>query len=357
MTKLPRDRTWIDCSAAPRRRWRLVAAALVLFATGGASAEGYELGHGLNLGPFNFAGYGNVSANLPERETKRLVLDDLSLYVTGHVSTIFNPFLETELTGLGFEQDETANRPGLTGRIVLERLYNDTYLTESLTLRIGKMLAPVGAWNQIHAAPLVLSTVRPAATQRNFAAYVSGASLQYSDAAAKLPDVQIYVQPDKEFAHRPDGGGGRRYTTVEGVHVTFPLSLLDKVGFSFQANKQPGGSDQQLLGLDFHYTLSKFTLEGESTASHHAYRTDTGLRHLEYGGYLAGSYALDDQWSVTAWYETFADRAAVSTAHDFLAGITYRPHPAIVGKLEYLQNVGGTSVNPTGLYASWSILF
>jgi hypothetical protein len=49
--------------------------------------------------------------------------------------------------------------------------------------------------------------------------------------------------------------------------------------------------------------------------------------------------------------------AAASDAHDLLFGIAYRPHPAIVIKLEYLQNIGGQPVNPTGLFASWSILF
>ena len=38
-----------------------------------------------------------------------------------------------------------------------ERYYNDAYLSDDLTLRFGKMLAPVGAWNLFHAAPLVMS--------------------------------------------------------------------------------------------------------------------------------------------------------------------------------------------------------
>jgi len=43
------------------------------------------------------------------------------------------------------------------------------------------MLSPVGEWNEIHAAPLVLTTVRPAVTYQNFSEYLTGGSLLYSD--------------------------------------------------------------------------------------------------------------------------------------------------------------------------------
>jgi hypothetical protein len=77
------------------------------------------------------------------------------------------------------------------GDFVVERLYNDTYLTSSTALRLGKMLSPVGEWNEIHAAPLVLSAVRPAVTYRNFSDYTTGISLRYSDPYWYLPDIFI----------------------------------------------------------------------------------------------------------------------------------------------------------------------
>ena len=327
-------------------------------AEGGADPGGYELGHGLDLGPFNFAGYGSVVANVPDRGRKALVLDDLSLYVTGHVAKLLNPFVETELTGYAFTQS-AAHAPGhgQQGYVVLERLYNDSYLTENFTLRIGKMLAPVGAWNQIHAAPLVLTTVRPAVTQRNFSEYVSGVSVLYSDATAEFPDLQIYAQPDDEFSARPNAVAARRYKMLEGAHLSFPVTLLDKIGFSFQKGKMLGGNDQLLFGTDFHYSIDKFSVEGEWTLAHLSQDSHDRFRSFEWGGYAALSYALSDEWSLSGWYETFTDRNAVSTAHDLLFGVTYRPHPALIGKLEYLQNIGGPPVNPTGLYASWSVLF
>jgi hypothetical protein len=319
--------------------------------------DNYQLGHGIDVGPFNFAGYSNVIANIPNQGRKSLTLDDLSLFVAGHVAKPFNPFVEAEITHFAFVHSGPSGGDRGDGDLVLERAYNDAYLTDSVTLRLGKMLAPVGEWNQIHAAPLVLTTVRPAVTYRNFSEYATGVSVLYSDAAAQFPEVQVYWQPQREFSERPNSIALHKYQRVEGAHVSLPIGLLDKVGVSFQQSKDIHGVDQSLYGLDLRYTLEKLTLEGEGTFSSVSSDTTGGARRTEWGAYAAASYAVTDEWSLYSWYEGFADRTASSTAHDLLFGVAYRPHPAIVIKLEYLQNIGGHPVNPTGLFASWSVLF
>lgn len=314
----------------------------------------YQLGHGLDIGPFNFAGYSNVVANVPSQGKKSFTLDDLSLFVSGHIGKLFNPFIEAELTNFDFVHSGSV---GANGSFVLERFYNDTELTDSVMLRLGKMLTPVGEWNQIHAAPLVLTTVRPAVTVRNFSEYATGVSVLYSDTSADIPDIQIYWQPSTEFAERPSGITHHQYREVEGAHVSFPIGLLDKIGFSFQQSRDTNGVDQSLYGLDYHYTIQKLTLVGEGTFSDISSNGTSVARDIEWGLYGAASYALTDQWSLYAWYEEFADRTASSAAHDLLFGIAYRPIPATVIKFEYLQNIAGQPVNPTGLFASWSVLF
>jgi len=323
-----------------------------------AYADGsYQLGQGYDFGPLNFAGYSNMLANLPRQGKKSLVLDDLSLFVAGHLAKPFNPFVEAELTHFDFIQTGPSSRDRGDGDIVLERFYNDSYLTDSISLRLGKMLTPVGEWNQIHAAPLVLTTVRPAVTYRNFSEYATGVSILYDDPSSEIPDLQIYWQPHGEFSERPGNIVFHQYQGVEGAHVSFPMGLLDKIGFSFQESKDIHDVDQSLYGLDFHYTVRNLTFEGEGTFSDVSGNGTAHARDTEWGVYGAASYAFDEQWSLYSWYEEYADRAASSIAHDVLVGVAYRPHPAIVVKLEYLQNIGGQPVNPSGLFASWSVLF
>ena len=321
------------------------------------AGDGYQLGHGFDLGPLNVAGYSNVIVNLPRHGQRSLTLDDLSLYVTGHMGRFFNPFVEAELTGLDLARSGSRGNDRGDGDVVLERLYNDSYLSDSFTLRLGKMLAPVGEWNEIHAAPLVLTTVRPAVTHRNFSEYATGLSVLYSDPLARFPDVQVYWQPGDEFSERPSRITTHQYQEVDGAHVSFPIGLLDKVGFSFQHSEDSQDYEQSLYGADFHYTLGRFTLQGEGTFSHINSPTAVHARDTEWGAYTAVSYAITDKWSVHGWYEGFADRSVSSVAHDVLIGATYRPRPAMVMRVEYLQNVGGEPVNPSGLFASWSVLF
>lgn len=326
---------------------------------GTAQADGdYQLGHGLNVGPFNFGGYADVVAGIPDHDRKALALDDLSFFVTGHVSRLFNPFFEAELTDFDLTHSGSSRRTNQgNGPFVLERLYDDASLTDSVTARIGKMVAPVGEWNQIHAAPLVLTTDRPAVTYRNFSEYLTGISVLYSDPDGSSPNFQIYWQPSREFAQRPNNITFDQYKMLEGAHVSFPISLLDRIGFSLQLSKDTHGVKQSLYGLDFHHTIGKLTFEGEWTFSDLSGSATGRVRNSEWGGYLAASYALNNTWSLYSWYEGFASRISSSTAHDLLVGAAYRPHPAMAFKLEYLQNVGGYPVNPTGLFASWSILF
>ncbi len=317
----------------------------------------YQLGHGYDLGPFNLAGYSDVVADVPDEGRKDFALDDLSLFVSGHVAPFFNPFAEAELTHLDIVHSGSISGDRGDGSLVLERLYDDANLTDSLTLRLGKMLAPVGEWNEIHAAPLVLTTVRPAVTYQNFSEYLTGGSLLYSDPNSKLPDLQIYWQPDREFSERPSSIAFDSYKMVEGVHLKFPIGLLDQIGVSFQKARDTKDVVQSLFGLDFQYTLAKLTFQGEWTYSDLTGRTAGLVRRTEWGGYVAASYKFAEEWSAYSWYEEFSNRASLTAARDLLFGVAYKPDPAIVIKLEYLQNIGGKPVNPTGLFASWSVLF
>ncbi len=342
----------------------LAALLLLAVACGAAPASRagtYDLGQGVDLGPFNVSGYANLVGGLPAHASSSVVLDDLSIFVTGHLGRFVNPFTEVELSGIG--SDALAQREG-TGRgdeyLVLERLYNDSYLTDAFTLRVGKMLTPVGAWNVIHAAPLVLTTVRPAVTYRDFSEYVAGFSLLYRDPEGQLPDTQIYWQPGKELAARPNPLQPHRYRGVAGAHVSFPVSLLDRIGFSVQHEKILDGREQTLVGSDLQYSLGRVSVQAEGT-----YSTFSGAapglypaeRRNQFGGYLSTTYSLDDKWSVYTWYEGFAFRAGSSPAQDALAGISFKPRPALVLKFEYLENFGGAPVNPRGLFTSISMLF
>jgi hypothetical protein len=336
-------------------RWS-AAIILALMCKGAVAQSEYEPGHGYNFAAVNVGGFSDVTAAATDTGRKAVSVNALSVFVSGHASAIFNPFIEAELTGLDIAQSGGIGG-GHNGSLVLDRLYDDAILSDTLTLRVGKMLAPVGEWNEIHAAPLVLTATRPAVTFQNFSQYATGFSMLYVDPRGELPEFQFYWQPHDEFLQRPNSFGLDTYRTVEGLHLKFPVSLLDQVGVSFQQTTDLRGTVQSLGGVDLQLTFGRLGLQGEATYSELGGNTRGLVRRDEWGGYLAVSYALTNKVTAYSWYEEFSGRLDTTAARDFLWGVSFKPDPAIVFKLEYLQNAGGRPVNPTGVLASWSVLF
>lgn len=323
-----------------------------------AVAGEYHLGQGYTTGNVNVAGYFNLVVDDPANGKAELIVDDLSLFVSGHFSKVFNPFFEAEVSGASILRESgtlfSDNKPD----VVLERLYNDSYLTEELTLRVGKMLTPVGEWNGIHAAPLVWTTSRPLTTYRSYPEYTSGVSLNYAGQNPNMPEVQIYWQPDGEMLPKPKALVVREYTNAAGVHLNWPIGLNDKIGVSLQhADVNGNDEEQSLLGFNAKKTFGKFQFETEATYADLNGNNPARLRDHEWGVYVLGAYALTDKLYAMARHEHFVDRETAQSSRNTLLGLSYRPDPAIVMKAEYINNNGAKLGIHTGFYASFTVLF
>ena len=309
-------------------------------------------------GIFNFSGYTNIVIDAPAGDKHSLSIDDLSLIITGHINRTFNPFLEAELSGATLFQQGEAPLSNISPQTSLERFYNDSYLTNNLSLRVGKMLSPVGEWNLIHAAPLVFTTTRPITTERGFSEYASGASLIYIDPKGRLPDVQFYVQPAGEVSPTPSSRATREYEHVAGFHLNFPSGLTNKLGFSFQhAQAKKTGQQQNLIGFNFNKELGSLELESEAIHTHFSDTNNSQMQDNEWGAYFQGAYALNERWHWVGRYEYFVDRNYSGASKNALLGVFYKSTSPSVWKLEYIEQHGRQLEIQTGLYASFSMLF
>ncbi|GAB3422744.1 hypothetical protein GCM10027318_42980 [Massilia agilis] len=324
-------------------------------AGGAAHAGNYSLGEGYTAGPVNIAGYLNLVAEQPRGAERQLVVDDISLFMGARLNRYLNPFFEAEFSGATLWKEHGHLLGDNHPRFVLERLYNDVHLSPELTLRAGKMLSPVGEWNTIHAAPLVSTVTRPLTTHRGFPEYTSGAALQYAPTDDRKPEVSLYWQPGGELRPRPVE---REYQDVAGAHLNWATGLTDKIGLSVQHARVRNTSDAQwLVGLNARRTVGPLQLETEATHIRIDGANPARVRDREWGAYLLGSYALGERWSVLARYEHFADRNARAGSRNALAGISFRQHPAVVWKLEYVKQSGAVLDMRTGVYASLAVLF
>lgn len=323
-----------------------------------AQAGQYHLGQGYTAGALNVAGYANVLAGAPRGEAARLTLDDLSLFVTGRVNRYVHPFFEAELTEGAIWREAGAWFGAPRPRLVLERLYNDSELGGGFSVRLGKMLTPVGEWNTIHAAPLVATINQPMTTYRGFNEYTSGVALNYDVADGDAPELQLYWQPRGELLPKPRALVTRRYDDAAGVHASWSTGLNDKVGVSLQRAHVAGVDEAQtLLGLNLRKTREPFELEAEAIYVHLGGANPARVRGHEWGAYALGAYAPTGQLSLMLRHERFADRASARVSANTLLGLSYRPDAARVWKLEYIRAGGAALDVKTGLAASFAVLF
>jgi hypothetical protein len=309
---------------------------------------------------FSLTVFTNVVLAKPSGDKASLSVDDLGIFGSGHINQTLNPFFEAEIAGTTLLQQGGDPLSAGYPHLILERLFNDSYLTSSLSLRIGKMLSPFGEWNLVHAAPLVWTTTRPLTTYHGFSEYTSGASLLYNDSNSRLPDIQVYVQPGGEFRPRPQDIIVREYERVTGLHLNWPSGLNDKLGLSVQrAQIKNTGEQQTLIGFNFNKEFGPLEFETEAHDTHISGANALRLRDNELGAYLQGAYALNESWHWVGRYEYFASRSHSTASENALLGVTYKSASTSpqVWKLEYVEQHGAQLGIQTGLYASFSKLF
>ena len=324
-------------------------------------AAGYELGQGWQSGNYHLSGYANIEVIDRFGIPSRIDLDDLSLFAAGHINQWVNPFTEVELS------KHTLIRQGggaVDGDVIVERFYNDAVFSEHDTLRVGKILTPLGDWNLVHAAPLIPIITRPYTTGRGFDAYVSGVNWMHDPESGVMPDWQLYWQPDNEWFKRPVSQTIRNFHNVIGGHVNMPLGLVDKIGASFQHGQLiETGETFTLIGGNANQSFGKLRLESEAIISRFSGAVLPGTTRYhdnESGIFVLADYTIAPQWHGILEGERYQDHTVNTPSRDIMLAVAYRPSAAMVWKLEYIHQAGvSASLAPisTGWKAAFSLLF
>jgi hypothetical protein len=307
-----------------------------------AHAENYEFGQGWRSDDLYLSGYTNLEVIDRFGTPTRLVLDDLSLFASGHLSDWVNPFAEVELSN----HTLLSQGGGVTqnGDVVIERFYNDVRLSERHTLRVGKMLTPLGKWNRIHAAPLLPMVTRPYTAARGFHAYASGINWAYETGDGLVSEAQLYWQPDNEWFKRPATQTIRNFHNVIGGYLGKTFGLKDQVGVSFQQGTLiESGERYTLFGINAGKTSGKLRLESEAVTAR--FSDDFPKAHgTESGIFVLAEYAFASQWRGIAEAEYYRDHMVAPASRTTSLAVNYKPsHVPVVWKLEYTRQAGTPS--------------
>ena len=330
----------------------LTAHALPAFADNieGADTD-YRIDNGLKIPgtDINVGSYGTASLDNHPDTAPRLAVDALSLFVWWDGQGRWKFFSELEYENLLYTE---AYAKGKNGYLSLERLYAEYALTDTVGLRAGKFLTPIGRWNEIHATPLVWTTSRPLATQYLFPDNMSGVMVKGSlPNVGRGIDYSFYASDGEEIRPNPSLDPFRE---AVGAHVVVNSLYGAQFGFSYvsfeQEHSKPGHN--QLLGSDFLWTHNRFEVMAEAVYR----RSDAGSRNDEWGGYVQFVAPLSERLYGVARYENLHLAQQSVTTQVRVAGLNYKLSSHLILKIEWASSRNNRIGAPDGLLSSVSVL-
>jgi hypothetical protein len=333
-------------------------AILGLAAIGAALADepnkGYQLGRGYALGNtgIRLGGYASMHTESFGQVPWAFDVNDASLFVTWDNGSKLRFFSELEVED-ALSAGERRNLTTSKANFRLERLYLDYLVNEKLSVRIGKILTPVGQWNLIHADPLVWTTTRPVATYNLFAEHATGIMVQGTvPIGGHSLDCSVYG--DYSSALDPARTEPPYFDNAVGGRLRYNISDNLKIGFSYVdfALQNTPNIHSHLVGLDIALSYRRFAVNSEIV-----YRNnDATVNYNAWQGYIQGVSPIAGYFYAVGRYEFF-DQPNQQLGQVGVLGLAYRPRPPITLKLEYRLGQYNRDLAPNGLFASFSVLF
>lgn len=339
--------------------YRFILAVFMLTNSFTSCAEHQNPNQYSNLDTWKIDSYTTITLKLPTENfsTSEFELDEFALLGQANISAYINPFFEVEFSNQPLWEKEHGVISHL-GHFDLERLYNEFHITNKFKLRIGKVLAPVGEWNQAHADPLIESINRPLTTYWNFSEFISGLSMLYKTESSLLPNVHLYYQPWKELLPKTLKNRATRYQNVKGLNLNYGDDFLGQVGLSVQhADLTTRNESQTLYSIDGQYDFGILKINSQVS-----YIVITGTekmrkRNYERAGFLQFVLPIKEGWAGVIRGETFLHRDSIKSQKTILFGVNYRPNNAVAWKFEYVSHYGEKLKIQQGFYGSFGIMF
>jgi hypothetical protein len=319
----------------------------------GDTTPPYELGHGLRLGESGFTLGGYTSAQYQDlrNSDSRTSLSHLSMFLWWESESRLKFFSELD------SEDTLAtsyhSAAGERHYLALERLYFDYAFSDSLTLRAGKFLTPIGRWNLIHADPLVWTTSRPLITRNLFPGNAMGLmALGNFSMLGRQADYTLYASLGHELRADP---AQDPFNEAYGARLNLSTSENVQVGLSYASFDQRALRDEhkQLLGLDFLWSSHGYEVSGEV-----AYRmSNEGTQRDAKGGFVQGVVPLFDRLYAVGRIEAIRQPDLYNTTRLWVLGLNYRYSRALSLKLEFVHGINSDISVPVGFLSSVSVLF
>lgn len=235
----------------------------------------------------------------------------------------------------------------------LDRLYVDYRAADSISVRAGKFLTPIGHWNQEHSDPQVWTVLRPLISQSAFPTNATGLMLFGSiPIGPQWVDYQTYASDGGEWRPSPRS---HPFESAFGGRISTALNPFVQVGLSASRFQQEGlGSNRfNLFGADlrFNWWDSEFSAEVIQRRGKDANVSE------EHGWFAQAAVPLVSRWWGVARLEQYRRAIDESESNTALLGVVYRSSQHWVFKAEWAHASGGASGLPSGLLSSLTMVY
>jgi hypothetical protein len=337
---------------------------------GGAPPRGIDLGHGVTL-----SGYATVqllapfgsgvappegvppSATDDSQYTQRARLD------LSHLSGIawWMPAPAWKLLGEIDLQNtlqlpghvESEDGGGAAAYVSLERLYADYRIADSLSVRAGKFLTPIGRWNQEHSDPQTWTVLRPLISQSAFPTNVTGLmAFGSAPVGSQWVDYQLFASNGGEWRSSPhlhpfDSAVGGRVASTLDPHLQIGLSAA-----RFSQSDFPL-STFHLLGVDATWSWRRAEVSAEGIQR----QTHSGEAAEEHGWFVQAALPVSERWWIVSRVEAYKRAIDTSTHSSRLLGAVYKRGSRWVFKVEWVDPSPDAVGLPAGLLASLTLAY
>ena len=280
-----------------------------------------DYGYRIANTPLYIGGY--VSAVYDEKETEDdIFFDDISLLFYANAEK-YHFLSEIEAADLPLRGGKNSDI-----HIYIERLQLNYDFNDNTTVTLGKFNSDIGFWNLAPVNTLTDTTTSPYLTENTFPELTTGLMVTKSFwDEEQIFSITIQNNPDLD----------KNYNNIKtDKHYAFSYTYAD-YATTWRINggyfHEKGKGDAYYGGLSYRYENTLWTIQSELF-----HKTQNNRRTIPYNLYLQLTRHLTDSHDLVFRQEFYEDHAIEIKDAISLIGFTYRPHPSLTFKTEYIRH-------------------
>ena len=288
----------------------------------------YEPGSGIELGEYLKVG-GYIALEYEKsKNTDSFLVDDVALMAYGNFSPTTRYLVEMENVGR-YQKDFKNDKENEVGTFRVERATLEHNFSSYANLVAGKMITPIGYWNQTPINVLRDTTSSPLVTINIFPKLITGVQM-YGDTGVDGLEYTASVQHTNDMDEKYNNFAINRFY---GVGAKYDINDNSQAKlFAGYFNERNDASQRRFVHASYKYGSGSWQVLSEAAYS----IMETTQKDTTSGGFFAQArYRVDAKNYAIARYEYYFDGHEQEREHIAIVGYNYRPIYPVSLKMEY----------------------